>query len=196
MNEAKLDALYDHLINGGSLELKPLAKALSVTVRSGKTIERYLEAVAERDPNLDDLTIGGVNPYAKDQEEEVEDESEETPEPVSEEVSEPQPEPEKEIKTQEPAKKAAPKAKKKAAYRFFLEDDDGISVELERVESKSGGTVVTFKKKQITDMVTLMVKGEVIEVDIVALRKEKADSPTPYGITNDQLLRLALAAKP
>ena len=186
MNEAKIKALLEHLQKGGSLDAESVATVLGTTARSIKTIEKYIEAVIEQDDELEGIVLGGINPYVSDdeeddEEEDDEEEEEEAPAPV----------------TESPAKPTEKVAEAKpAAYRFFYESSDGISREIEKVESKSNGKIITFREKTVTDIVSLMVKGTVIEVDIVALRKENPRHKSGYGITNELLLNLALAAKP
>ncbi len=187
MNEAKIKALVAYLQEGGSLDVESVAVVLGTTPRSVKTIEKYIEAAVEADPELDGITLGGVNPYDldkdedEDEDEEEEEEEEEAPAPVA---------------APAPAAPAKAPAKKPASYRFFYEGADGTSREIEKIESKSKNSIVTFRDKQITDYVSLMIKGSVIEVDIVALRKENQLHQSGHGMTNELLLKLALAAKP
>lgn len=198
MNEAKVEALIDHINEGGGLEPEDLAEKLSLSPRSLKSMENYVAEVADR---LElDLEVGGVNPLAQepgeeeeDSDEEEEDDSEdedEDDEEADEEEAESEPEPEPELA---PKKE---KKKKSAAYRFFLNRSDGTSVELQRVSTSSGGNIVTFQEVQPTDVVQLMLKGEVVEVDIIPLRKAVPTNMSEHNITNEKLLQLALAAKP
>lgn len=188
MNAVKLSALIAHIQDGGSLEQEDLAEALTLSPKSVKSIGNYLTAAGEK---LDEeFTIGGENPFASDEDEEEEEPTE--PEEPEEEEEEEEPEP-------EPEPSPAPKAKKKKEakdtkpYRFFFERPDGTAVELEQV--KKGGNVITFKEKAITDIVQLMVKGEVVEVDLVPLRQAKQDEESEFGMSNELLLKLALAAR-
>lgn len=184
MNEVKLTALIAHIQDGGSLEQEDLAEALTLSPKSVKSIGNYLTAASEK---LDEeFVIGGDNPFASDDDEEEE-------EPTEPEDSDEEDEEEEESES-EPSPAPTGKKDKPKGYRFFFEKDDGTAVELEQV--KKGGNVITFKEKAVTDIVQLMLKGEVIEVDLVPLRLEKPKSMSEFGITNELLLNLALAAKP
>lgn len=186
MNSVKLTALIEHIKDGGSLETEALAEALTLSPRSTKSIEKYLAAASEQlDDVEDELEVGGVNPYAdEDAPEPPEDDEEE------EEEEEPEPEPEPEPSS----KKSKGKKKDGGPYRFFLEQDNGSAVELEQV--KKGGKVITFRVVEPTDIVQLMVKGEIVEVDLIPLRKAKPSDKSEFGISNETLLNLALAARP
>lgn len=178
MNQAKLKLLVEHLQEGGATDVETLANILGVTVKAKKTIERYLAACEEKDENLTGLTVGGSTYY---NDEESEDEEEPTAEEDSVEEEE------------EPEETPAPeKPVKKKGYRFFLKNDDGTSTEIFQV-SKSA-SVVTFTT-QIEDIVKVMIKGEVVDVDIIPLRKLPPKDDSPYGMSNELLLQLALAAK-
>jgi hypothetical protein len=184
MNEAKLEALIEHISSGGSLEQEDLADALSLSARSTKSIENYLAEASERMNNT--FEIGGENPIAPSDEDEEEEDDEEEEEDQEDEEEEEDEEPEP-----EPAPK--PNVQKKP-YRFFLEQPDGSAVELEQV--KKGGNVITFSQIQPTDIVQVMVKGEIVEVDLIPLRKLPPSDRSEYGVSNETLLILALAAKP
>ena len=202
MNQAKLAALVEHLTEGGSLDAADVAAVIGCTVRSTKTIEKYLVAAEDEDDNLEDLVIGGTHYYSDDPEEaeegedpdpEEEEEEEEEEDPKEEEAD---PEEEEEEEEDEPLvpKKVKPAPNK--PYRFFIEGASGASSEIERVDSKSKGKIITFKHKAITDFVSIMIKGAVETVDIIPLRLENPRHLSDFGITNELLLNLALAAKP
>ena len=104
-----------------------------------------------------------------------------------------QPEPDPVPAKPKPRAKDKAKAKDKpAGFRFYLKLANGTSVEIEQT-SKSD-KIITFTEKPTTQVVSLMVKGEVIEVDLVPLRKLDQMAQSDYGMTNAKLLALALAA--
>lgn len=214
MNQAITQSLLEHLQVGGSTDKDVVAQICDVTPRSIKTMEKYLAACAEEDDLLEGVALGEPTAYYDDdpveddeegtpdsnnsgelgeegepgvpEEDEDEDEDEESDD-ESDDSEEEEPEPEQEQpKSKKPAKKN---------YRFFLEHEDGTSMELERIASKSAGAVVTFREKSIKDIVTLIIKGETVEVDIIPLRKAKPSATSEYGISNELLLNLALAAR-
>jgi len=189
VNAAKLDALAKHLQDGGSLDKKAVSDIVGCTPKAVKTMEKYLEGVAEQDEKLKGITLGGENPYADSEEEEdgggsaPEDASES---PVSVETA-----------TDDPPKPPKSDGKKtsKKPYRFFLKGENGTAVELQKVPEKSKGKVVYFEEKPVSEVVKIMIKGEVAEVDIVPLRLKRPADQSPYGISNELLLNLALAAR-
>lgn len=188
INKAKQKQLLEHLQEGGSLDKESLAAAIGATVKTqDSTFTAYLDSLAEEDEYLVDLEIGGFNPYG---EEEAEEDAEEEEEYEAEEEEEPEP-----PKTEDKPKSKS-KSKSKATsddFRFFLKRDNGTSVELEKF-GKSG-KVVTFTEKPVTQVVSLMLKGQIIEVDLVPLRKLDQNAPSEYeGVTNAKLLALAVAA--
>jgi len=190
MNQAKTEALLEHIQQGGSIDEDSLAAVLSIQSSSKKTMAGYLAAVEDLDEHLEDLVVGGIHFYsdtpAPSQEDDEDDEEEDDDE-------EEQPSPPKKKK----AKAAKPSSKSPKKYRFFMENSNGISVELEKIESKSGASVVTFREKPITDIVKVMLKGEVVEVDLVGLRLKAPSDPSALDpeITNERLLSIALAAR-
>lgn len=188
MNEAKIDKLVEYIEDGGSLDQEDLAEVLGLSPKSVKSINNYLEAAAERLED-DTLEIGGDNPWSNDSAEaDEEDDEEEEEEDEDEEEEDPEPEPEL-----APKKKPKGKLKDNSPFRFFLDEGNGISTEIQ--QTMKNGKVITFKKIEPTDIVQLMIKGEIVEVDIIPLRKEDPTVMSDYGITNEKLLSLALAAK-
>ena len=198
-NAAKAEALAKHLLDGGDLEVNTLAEIIGVSNRSIKTIEKYLREVGEEHESLQGLEIGGTSPYYRgeedgDAEEEASDEEiegeDEDPDEDEEEEEEPAPAPKPKLKKS----KGKGKGKSKPPYRFFLQGEGGVDTELEQVDQT--GKVVTFRVKEETDIVKVMLKGEVVEVDIVQLRKQIPDGDSGYGVSNDFLLGMAVAARP
>lgn len=193
MNQAKIQTLLEHIQEGGDLKKETLASVLSIQARSEKAMIGYLEAVQEEDENLTDLEIGGTHFYSdapasdEDEEEEHEEDDEE-----DEEEEAPAPQPKKEKKSKAKAKGGSKQ------YRFFFEKENGTSIELEKIDSKSGGKVVTFREKAVTDFVTAIVKGKEVEVDLVSLRLKKPSDPSDIHpeVSNESLLRILLAARP
>lgn len=187
MNEAKVEALIEHITEGGSLEQEALAEALSLSPRSVKSIEKYLAEASDRIEDIEEeLSIGDDNPLA-DLDDEPEPPEEEEEDEDEEEEEEPEPEP-------APKKSSKKKKAEGSPYRFFLQQDNGTSVELEQV--RKGGKVITFREVQPTDIVKLMLRGEIVEVDLIPLRKQTPSDKSEFGISNETLLNLALAARP
>jgi|TARA_R100000084_G_C4655385_1_gene152489 FtsZ-interacting cell division protein YlmF len=186
INEAKLQSLMDHIGQGGATDKASLASALSGTNRmQNSTIEAYLAAAGERDEDYADIEIDGetlwYDPEAVE-EEDVEDQEEDSEEEEDQEEEEPEPEPEPE-----------PKKAKKKDYRFFLRRNNGQDLEMEQVSRK--GSVIIFEEKKASQMVKLIVKKKIVEVDLVPLRKAPPEEMNEYGMTNEKLYRLALAAQ-
>lgn len=206
MNQSKVADLLEHIKEGGSLDAVVIAPICGVTARSTKTIENYLAAAEEAADEVISLSIGGPNPYLSDEDEEEEevDESEESDEDEDEDEDEADEEEDEDEEETPPPAPAPKKSKAKAApappdkkkeYRFFIENDDGTSSPIERLESKTAGNIITFRKKTVQDIVTLMLKGKAVQVDIVPLRKLRPSEMSEHGISNELLLNLALAAK-
>jgi hypothetical protein len=74
---------------------------------------------------------------------------------------------------------------------FYLKNDTGILQELELV--KNTDTVVIFVIKEPKDLVTILIKGKPVEVDLVQLRKPTAGPM--HGLSIERLILLAEAAK-
>ncbi len=198
INKAKQQKLIEHLQEGGSLDKESLAAAIGATTKTqDSTFVAYLDSLEEHDEWLVNLKIGGDNPYneeedGEEEEPEAESEEEEAEEEVEEEEEE-EPEPDPVPAKPKPRAKDKAKAKDKpAGFRFYLKLANGTSVEIEQT-SKSD-KIITFTEKPTTQVVSLMVKGEVIEVDLVPLRKLDQMAQSDYGMTNAKLLALALAA--
>tara|TARA_R110000851_G_scaffold39729_4_gene100704 strand:- start:1466 stop:2056 length:591 start_codon:yes stop_codon:yes gene_type:complete len=193
INQAKLQGLLDHLQLGGATDKATLAKSIGATARTqDATINNYLEAIDdELDENLVGLQIGGENPY-RDEDEEVEQEEEEQEEESEEEEEEqeetPAPQPAPKKKEPKPAK-----ADKEGDFKFYLERQDGTAVQI--FQRKKKGKIISFYEKVPTQIVTLMLKGNVVEVDLITLRIADGLAVSEYGITNERLLALAIAAQ-
>jgi hypothetical protein len=97
-----------------------------------------------------------------------------------------------------PAKKAAKKATKEAqkaepaAQSFRLRRPDGTVTALEVVASKNG--TVVLEEPRPKDLVTLIIKGDTVTVDLIELR---AGSPgrVLHGVTAARLIEMAELAK-
>tara|TARA_A200000159_G_scaffold59354_1_gene54955 strand:+ start:7628 stop:8185 length:558 start_codon:yes stop_codon:yes gene_type:complete len=185
MNQAKIDALVEHLQEGGSLDKETLADVLTLSPNSTRSIQGYLDAAVEQDESFSELKVGDENPNKFVEEgsnSSIENEDEE----YYEDEQEPEPEPEPEKKN---------KKTKKKDFRFFFTGKDGQSVELE-IDAKND-KVISFVKKEVHDEVKLMIRGKLVLVDIVPLRKLSSNSKNkdfPH-LSNDAVLKLALAAK-
>jgi len=189
INEAKLLTLMEHLEEGGDTEKASLAACLGGTNRmQNSTIEAYLAEAAERDENFEDIQVGGSTLWydADDEDEDVESEDEDQEEEDDQE-EEPDPKP-------QPKPTAKNKSAKKKDYRFFFETEDGLSIELERIDSKSD-KIVKFREKKAQQIVKVMIKQQIVEVDLVPLRLEDPKAMSEHGVSNEKLLALAVAAQ-
>lgn len=74
---------------------------------------------------------------------------------------------------------------------FFLKSD-GLLKELEVLKQKDGRTI--FEIKEPKDLVTILIKGQPVEVDLIKLRKMDS-SESVHGIAVGLLLGLAELAK-
>jgi hypothetical protein len=98
-----------------------------------------------------------------------------------------------------PAKKAAKKAAKAAppaaaapsAATYRLRRPDGTVAALEVIASKNG--TVVLEEPRPKDLVTLIVKGKTVTVDLIDLAKHPTDSP--HGVQNSKLIEMAELAK-
>lgn len=77
-------------------------------------------------------------------------------------------------------------------FKFFLDDGGSILTELEEVKKK--GNKIYFKKLEPKDLVTLIVRGVSVEVDLIQLAK-KSPGAILHGVTVAQLIQLAELAK-
>ena len=77
-------------------------------------------------------------------------------------------------------------------YAYFLKTDAGLMQELELVRNKKN--VVVFVAKEPKDLVTIILKGKPVEVDLVKLRKLPAGS-SEYGTPVERLIELAEIAR-
>lgn len=73
-------------------------------------------------------------------------------------------------------------------FSYFLKQDTGLLQELEVVKNKNG--VLVFSVKEPKDLVTIMVKGKPVEVDLVKLRKLPTGA-TEHGLPVARLIELA-----
>ena len=196
MNESKVETLTTHLRDGGSLALDEVATALSLSPKSVRSIDKYLAEANTRlrtegdlvvpDP---DLMLNGINPFNTIDDDDADDEIDEELDADEEEEVEPETEPEPAPVKAKPAPNKKPKP-----YRFFLEGENGMSTELE--QAKKSGSIITFREKTVTEIVSIIIKGEVQQVDLVKVRLGNALSISEYGVSNELLLQLALAARP
>jgi hypothetical protein len=74
---------------------------------------------------------------------------------------------------------------------YQLKDDNNILRDLEVVRQKDNRIIL--KVKEPTEIVNVLVKGEVVSVDLVQLRK--FPTAETYGVSNVRLLELAELAK-
>lgn len=196
INPAKLQGLVDHLQLGGATDKASLAKSIGATARTqDATIINYLNAItAEQDDVLMGLTIDGENPY-REEEDEVEqtspeasdEQDEETDEEIEEEEEEETPSPAP-VKKEKPAKPA-----KASDFKFYLERQDGTAVQI--FQRKKKGKIVSFYEKVPTQIVKIMIKGAIVEVDLISLRIADGNAISEHGISNERLLALAVAAE-
>lgn len=77
------------------------------------------------------------------------------------------------------------------ASTFFLKSD-GLLKELEVLKQKDGRTI--FEIKEPKDLVTILIKGQPVEVDLIKLRKIDS-SESVHGIAVGLLIGLAELAK-
>lgn len=75
---------------------------------------------------------------------------------------------------------------------YQLVDEHNLLKDLEVVRVK--GSRVILRLKEPKDLVTLIVKGETVEVDLIRLRKLKSDDVL-HGVTVARLIELAEIAK-
>ena len=185
INAAKLKALGDHFEQGGDTSKESIAACLGGTNRMQfSTIQSYLEALAEQDENFENIAVGGSTLwYDAEDEESEESEPEEPEEDEEEEEEEPEPEPEP-----EPVKK-----KKKKNHKFYYTDSKGSSIEL-MIESQSSN-IVQFVEKPVKQIVKIMLKQEIVEVDLIPLRQAPQDEINEHGISNARLLALCVSAQ-
>lgn len=186
LNQAKLMQVVEHLQAGGETNKKALVACIGATIKTqNATVQKYLDAIDEEtDEHLVGLKMGDPNPYrgeepADDSDVEEEDEQEEE----EEETPEPAPAPKKEKK----GKKEKPK------FKFYLETADGRAVEL--IENKRNGKIISFIEKPKTQLVQIMLKGKIVDVDLIPLRQKPQDEINEYGISNAKLLALCVAAQ-
>lgn len=76
-------------------------------------------------------------------------------------------------------------------YTYFLKGDNNLLQELEIFRNKKG--VILFTVKEPKDMVTLVIKGKTITVDLIQLAKYPQD--TPHGVTNARVIEMAEIAR-
>ncbi len=81
-------------------------------------------------------------------------------------------------------------AEEEESYTYFLKED-GILRELELAHTKNNKLI--FSVKAPKDLVTLMIKGKPVEVDLIDLAKYPGDSP--HGVVNSKLIELAQLAR-
>jgi hypothetical protein len=88
--------------------------------------------------------------------------------------------------------KAAPPAAAPAAATYCLRRPDGTVAALEVIASKNG--TVVLEEPRLKDLVTIIVKGETVTVDLIELR---AGSPgrALHGTTAARLIEMAELAK-
>ena len=189
-NEAKVAKLVKHLQEGGDTDKESLTSAMGVGIATrNATIEAYLEAAGEVDEYLINLEVDGESPYTEYEGEDTgEGESEEESDESEEEGSE------EDLEEEEPPAPKPTKPKKKAKdFRFFMKNKNGTDTEIEQVSTK--GNIITFREKAVTQIVKLILGGEIVEVDIIPLRHQPPLEESEYGVTNAQLLALAVAAQ-
>lgn len=161
IEEAKLVALHEYLVKGGSPEQIDVAKQIGADPDDVEEVDAYVDALKSRWPDI----------YGDSE-----------PEPAA------------------PAKKAAKKAAKAAppaaaapsAATYRLRRPDGTVAALEVVASKNG--TVVLEEPRPKDLVTLIVKGDTVTVDLIELR---AGSPgrALHGTTAARLIEMAELAK-
>lgn len=160
IEEAKLVALHEYLVKGGSPEQIDVAKQIGADPDDVEEVDAYVDALKSRWPAI----------YGDSE-----------PEPAA------------------PAKKAAKKAAKAAplaatppAATYRLRRPDGTVAALEVVASKNG--TVVLEEPRPKDMVTLIVKGNPVTVDLVELRAGSL-SRVLHGILASRLIEMAELAK-
>lgn len=160
IEEAKLVALHEYLVKGGSPEQIDVAKQIGADPDDVEEVDAYVDALKARWPDI----------YGDSE-----------PEPAA---------PAK--KAAKKATKAAPPAAAPSAATYRLRRPDGTVAALEVVASKNG-TVVLEEPRQ-KDLVTLIVKGDTVTVDLIELR---AGSPgrVLHGVTAVRLIEMAELAK-
>lgn len=160
IEEAKLVALHEYLVKGGSPEQIDVAKQIGADPDDVEEVDAYVEALKSRWPDI----------YGDSE-----------PEPAA------------------PAKKAAKKAAKAAplaatppAATYRLRRPDGTVAALDVVASKNG--TVVLEEPRPKDLVTLIIKGDTVTVDLIELR---AGSPSRalHGTTAARLIEMAELAK-
>lgn len=77
------------------------------------------------------------------------------------------------------------------SYTYFCAMPDKTLKELELVKDKGNKLIFAFKEPK--DLVTVMLKGEPVEVDLIKLAKYPTDST--HGILNSKLIELAELAR-
>lgn len=77
-------------------------------------------------------------------------------------------------------------------FTYFLKTEGNLMQELELVRSKKN--VLVFVAKEHKELVTIILKGKPVEVDLVKLRKLPA-SATEHGLPVSRLIELAQLAQ-
>ena len=195
-NEKKALKLLQHLRDGGSLDRDTLAEILGMVPTSTAAMERYLVHISEQRPSEfpDGLAIDGINPLASEDDEDYDDEEDGSEEhDDSEDQDDDSDDDEEEDEDEEDDDYEDDDEDDEGPDLFYM-DAQGISHPV-YVFSQNDKRVV-LKDKEIEDIVKIILKGEVVEVDLIPLRKKDQGAKSEYGISNAKLLQLALAAKP
>lgn len=82
-------------------------------------------------------------------------------------------------------------AEEKSELSYQLKGENNVLHDLEVLKVKNGRVILQIKEPK--DLVTLMIKGKPVEVDLIQLAKYPGDSP--HGVLNSKLLELAELAK-
>ena len=77
-------------------------------------------------------------------------------------------------------------------YTYFLKTDAGLLQELEIFKNKKN--VIVFAAKEPKDLVSILLRGKTVEVDLIKLRK-LPDGATEHGLPVARLIALAEIAK-
>ena len=147
IDNTKLAALHDYLVNGGSPEQEDVAKQIGEDVDDEAAVEAYVEALKAKWPKV----------YGK---------------PAA------------------PAPKAVKQAPP-APATYRLRKPDGTVAALEVVASKNG--TVVLEEPRPTDKVTVILKGQPVEVDLIELRANPLKQV--HGVEAHRLIEMAELAK-
>lgn len=164
--KSKLASLRDYLLNGGSTELSEITEFLRIEDDNGVSANAYLQRLREKYPE----------DFEDEDEDEEEQEEEEAPVEAAPANGKTAPEPE---------------APQPVVQTFALLDEDNVLHDLEVVKTTSKRVVL--RRVVPRELVTVLVRREPVEVDLIYLNKLKENNPSAKHLGVDVSLLIALA---